>query len=173
MLVFYQKEKSVRRIQTLNQKHLMLVYIFHPKGIFKIAEINCLAEVLDSLCYEESLHTYVYAHTHTYIRGRIHPTYTTYWKPHSLSCLGLIRCYLGLNSPYFDSVYLTMHLFFSSLNNKLGQCIMKQHAERMSLQDSGTQMLPSNCRLDIDVLCFRCYRPSNLQEQFRWSVIKP
>lgn len=45
----------------------MLVYIFHPKGIFKVAEINCLAEVPDSLCYEESLHTYVYAHTHTHI----------------------------------------------------------------------------------------------------------
>lgn len=68
----------------------MLAYIFHPKEVFKVAEINCLAEVLDSLSYEESLHTYVYAHTHKC--GRIHPTYTAYWKPHSPSCLGLIRC---------------------------------------------------------------------------------
>lgn len=45
----------------------MLFNIFHPKEVFKVAEINCLAEVLDSLCYEESLHMYihiyVYAHT--------------------------------------------------------------------------------------------------------------
>lgn len=55
----------------------MLAYIFHPKEVFKVAEINCLAEVLDSLSYEESLHTYVYAHTHIYVAEYTLPTQHT------------------------------------------------------------------------------------------------
>lgn len=53
-------------------------YTFHPKEVFKVAEINCLAELLDYLCYEESSHMYtyiyVYAHTHIYVAEFILPS---------------------------------------------------------------------------------------------------
>lgn len=66
--------------------------LFLPKEVFKVAEINCLAEVFDSLCYEESLHTH--SNTYTYVAEFTLPTQLETSQPELLSSY---RGYLRLN----------------------------------------------------------------------------